>query len=106
MVTITAKDLMRNAVIAQGELGNGVFELESAYYFDPELVNADNLVLTQRVYVCAYKGKCYWLDLQTDSGVFKDVGWIYTEPRAGYEHIKDKDAFAFGMRPGVVVQKS
>ncbi len=106
MATIVVTDVMHNVVLAQRELGDGVFEQEGAYYFDPELVDMTHLVMTPRIYKCPYKGVCHWLDLETDSGTIKDVGWIYTEPREGYEHLRDRVGFAFGMRPGVMVQRT
>jgi len=64
-------------------------------------------VVTRRTYTCPYKGTCYWIDLVAPSGdVFRDVGWVYTQPRPGYEYIQDKIGFAFGMRSGVMVEKS
>lgn len=106
MATIVVTDVMHNHVLAQQTLGDGVFEHEGAYYFDRELVDMARLTVTPRIYKCPYKGICHWLDLDTESGPVKDVGWIYTDPREGYEFLQDKIGFAFGMRPGVMVQRT
>jgi uncharacterized protein (DUF427 family) len=105
MTTITVKDITRGEVLAQGEQDEDVILLEGAYYFLPEQVKQDNLVITNRTYKCAYKGLCYWLDLQGPNGVIRDVGWVYYKPEPKYDYIRDKFGFAFGMRPGVVVEK-
>lgn len=66
-----------------------------------------NLVVTKRTYTCPYKGLCYWIDLVAPNGdVFRDVAWVYTQPRPAYAYVQDKIGFAFGMRPGVTVDKS
>lgn len=61
--------------------------------------------MTDRTYTCPYKGTCHWIDLVSQHGTIRDVGWVYTEPNEKYEYIRDKIGFAFGMRPGVVVEK-
>ncbi len=106
MATIIVKDITRNEIVAQGDLKSDVIELEGAFYFEPQRVAANNMVITERTYTCPYKGVCQWIDLQTPDGVVRDVGWIYSQPRAGYEYLQDKLGFAFGMRPGIMVEKS
>jgi uncharacterized protein (DUF427 family) len=106
MTTIIVKDITRNEVVAQGELKVDVIEHEGSFYFTPDQVNADHLIITERIYKCPYKGVSHWVDLQTEDGVVPDVGWVYTNPRPGYEHFQDKFGFAFGMRPGICVEKS
>ncbi len=107
MTTVTVRDMTRDEVVAEGEVDHDVIPLEGCFYFGPDQVNQANLVVTQRIYTCPYKGICYWIDLVDASGrVFRDVAWVYTQPRPGYEYIKDKIGFAFGMRPGVSVARS
>ena len=105
MTTITVRDLTRDTIIAQGEEHADVLLLEGSYYFAPEQVDTEHLILTQRAYVCPYKGRCLYLDLHGPDGIIRDVGWIYTQPSPDYDYIRDKIAFAFGMRPGVAVLK-
>lgn len=105
MPTIRVRDVTRDHVVAEGSVEDGIIEHESSYYFDPGQVDMTHLVISARTYTCPYKGVCHWIDLQTDSGVIESVGWVYTQPRPGYEHIRDKIAFAYGMRPGIMVQK-
>ncbi|MBN2306106.1 MAG: DUF427 domain-containing protein [Anaerolineae bacterium] len=103
MTTVTVTDVTRGDILAQGE---DALLIEGGYYFDPEQVKQDHLVVSTRPYTCPYKGLMYWIDLQTPTGTIRDVAWVYTEPHAKYEHIRDKIAFAFGMRPGVMVEKT
>lgn len=105
MTTITVRDVMRDEIVAQGKQDRDVFLLEGAYYFEPEQVKQDHLIITNRTYVCVYKGLCQWIDLDTPEGIIQDVGWVYTLPDPKYEYIRDKIAFAFGIRPGIMVER-
>ncbi|NDJ75350.1 MAG: DUF427 domain-containing protein, partial [Chloroflexi bacterium] len=96
----------RNAILAEGEVDHTVLALEGAYYFDASQVDMANLVVSERTYTCPYKGLCHWIDLMSDTGVIRDVGWVYTKPDHAYEYIRDKVGFQFGMRPGVIVEKT
>jgi uncharacterized protein (DUF427 family) len=73
MTTITVKDITRGEVLAQGEQDEDAILLEGAYYFLPEQVKRDNLIISNRTYTCAYKGLCYWLDLQGPNGVIRNA---------------------------------
>jgi uncharacterized protein (DUF427 family) len=106
MTTITVKDVIHNEVLAQGTVDDGIIALEDGYYFAPEQVKRDNLIISPRTYTCPYKGVCYWIDLQGPAGIIRDVGWTYFKPDPNYEYIRDKLGFAFGMRPGVIVEKT
>ena len=106
MATITVKDITRNEVLAQGDEDDEIIALESAYYFAPEQVNCDHLIVSHRTYTCPYKGVCYWIDLQGPNNLIRNVGWTYFKPDPDYEYIRDKFGFAFGMRPGIVVEKT
>ncbi len=105
MTTITVRDVTRNEIVAQGKQDQNVILLEGSFYFAPDEVKRDHLIITQRTYTCAYKGICQWIDLDSCDGVIPNVGWVYTRPSAKYEYIRDKIAFAFGMRPGIVVER-
>ena len=80
MKTIIVKDITRQEVIAQGAQDDDVIALEGTFYFAPEHVKQDNLIISERTYTCPYKGKCYWIDLQGPGGVIRDVGWVYYAP--------------------------
>lgn len=93
--TITVEDTTRGTVIASAALGSGVIALEGYFYFAPELVNSENLVTSQRVYICPYKGTAYWVDLRTESGaLLPDVAWVYKDAKVGYEHIANMIGFS------------
>ncbi|MCD4685418.1 MAG: DUF427 domain-containing protein [Anaerolineae bacterium] len=77
MTTIIVKDITRNEVVAQGELKTDVIEQEGSFYFAPDQVKTEHLIVSERTYTCPYKGMCRWVDLQTADGVIRDVGWIY-----------------------------
>jgi uncharacterized protein (DUF427 family) len=105
MTTITVRDVTRNEVVARGELDETVLLLEGSFYFAPDDVKQEHLIITPRTYKCPYKGICQWIDLDSEDGIIQDVGWVCTRPSPKYEYIRDKIAFAFGMRPGVMVER-
>ncbi len=106
MTTITVTDRSRGEIIAQAELDKGVFGFEGNYYFDPDLVLMDHLVVTNRVYICPYKGRALWIDLQTNGGtIIKDVAWVYPDPKPGYTQIRGKIGFYDGTRAGTITKR-
>lgn len=105
MTIITVSDVTRRQVLAQGVQDEDVILLEGAYYFATDQVDMTDLIVTGRIYICPYKGKCHWIDLDSPHGLMRDVAWVYTEPNDRYDYIRDKIGFAFGMRPGVVVER-
>jgi uncharacterized protein (DUF427 family) len=105
MTSVKIVDKARNEDIAQAELDNGVIKFEGNYYFEANKVNMANLVVTDRIYVCPYKGNANWVDLQTDEGLLKDVAWIYQDPKPGYGQIKGHVGFYDGSRQGTVAVK-
>lgn len=102
---ITIEDATRQTPLATGELGKTVIVEEGSYYFDRAQVEMGNLQITDRLYTCPYKGVCNWIDLMGANGkVIKEVGWVYPNPKRGYEHIKDRIAFYPGIRTGTVAK--
>lgn len=102
---ITIEDTTRNRPLAQATLGEGVLVHEGSYYYAPELVDKAHLIVTDRIYTCPYKGICYWIDLRGSNGkIYKEVGWVYPNPKPGYEFIKDRIAFYPGIRSGTTVK--
>ncbi len=96
---ITIKNVYTNQVLASAEVDKGVRFFEGAWYFDAELVDMSQLVVTERTYVCPYKGVCYWIDLVGDTAV-EDVAFTYFEINAGYEFVHNRIAFYAGRREG------
>lgn len=84
--------------IATAVAGEAVQLFEGAWYFDKTAVDFTNLIITERTYICPYKGTCYWIDLQTENGRFADIGFTYFEVNPGYEFIQDKFGFYAGKR--------
>ena len=70
-----------------------VRQFEGNLYFAPGSVNAEHLVVTERIYTCPYKGVCYWVDLASPTDRAQNIAWIYREPKPGYEFIKDQWGF-------------
>jgi uncharacterized protein (DUF427 family) len=105
MTTITVRDVTRGEIVAQGEQDQDAILLEGSFYFEPDQVKQDHLIITVRTYTCPYKGTCQWIDLDSPDGIIQNVGWVYTRPSPKYEYIREKIAFAFGMRPGVMVER-
>ena len=55
MTTITVRDVTRDEIVAQGEQDQNVILLEGSFYFAPDDVKQDHLIITQRTYTCPYK---------------------------------------------------
>ncbi|NWG16491.1 MAG: DUF427 domain-containing protein [Chloroflexi bacterium] len=92
-MAVCIQERQNSSVIASGD-ESAVLEFEGAWYFMPEDVNMDYLRFSDRTYTCPYKGVCYWIDLELPSGQrAKNVGWVYRQPKAGYEFIKDRIGF-------------
>jgi uncharacterized protein (DUF427 family) len=106
MTTITIVDRIRTDKLAEAVVDQGVFKFEGNYYFAPDKVEMKNLVVTERLYSCPYKGLANWIDLQTADGVVKDVAWVYHNPKPGYTEIRGRIGFYDGTRPGTAAIKS
>jgi uncharacterized protein (DUF427 family) len=87
------------ARLARGAEPSGVFRFEGNWYFEASGVELQHLQVTERIYTCPYKGVCYWIDLVENGQTSQNVGWVYRQPKAGYEQIKDCIAFYAGKRP-------
>jgi uncharacterized protein (DUF427 family) len=103
---ITIKETEREAVLASAPEGEGVRLFEGAWYFDPDAVDATHLVVTDRTYVCPYKGTCYWIDLNMPDHKAENVGFVYFDVYSGYEFIKDQIAFYTGRREATYEETS
>jgi uncharacterized protein (DUF427 family) len=91
---LTIKERTTGNVIASGAENENVRVFEGNWYFKPELVNMDYLRVTERTYTCPYKGICYWIDIETPDGQHaQNVGWVYRQPKPGYEFIKGEIGF-------------
>jgi uncharacterized protein (DUF427 family) len=105
MTTVKILDNQSDQAIAQGSLDQNVLAFEGNYYFDPDNVDMGNLVVTERIYTCPYKGQAKWIDLQTPDGVIKDVAWVYLDPKPGYSQIKGRIGFYSVPRTGTSAVK-
>ena len=99
---ITIKARKTGEVLASGDEPQQVKRFEGNLYFDPTTVNHAILKVTERIYVCPYKGSCYWVDLENQDEQAKNVAWVYQQPKKGYEHIKDQYGFYAGTRAATV----
>lgn len=84
-VMITSR--AHGVVLASGQLGAEVIELEESYYFPPDQVDMRYFTVTERIYTCPYKGICYWIDIMADGMNAQNVAWVYPKPKRGYEQI-------------------
>ena len=101
VTTIRVEETANNEVIARGVVDDGVLILEGQYYFAPKHVDMNRLVVTDRVYICPYRGISYEIDLITSKGVIENIAWIYPEPKAGYEPIAGRIAFYATGHPAI-----
>lgn len=95
---ITIKETKNDAVLAAGRVGETVRLFEGAWYFAPEVVDMTHLVVTERTYICPYKGTCYWIDLNTPDHQAQNVAFTYFQVNLGYEFVQDKIGFYAGLR--------
>lgn len=79
--------------IASGIPDQTVQDFEGNWYFAPEAINMQYLKITDRTYTCSYKGTCFWVDLEAPEGKVTNIGWVYQNPKPGYEVIKDHIGF-------------
>jgi uncharacterized protein (DUF427 family) len=87
------------AVLAEADdrEGGAVLRYEGNLYFAPEAVKSDVLKVTERTYTCPYKGTCQWVDyVGPDGATVRDVAWVYPQPKAGHEPIRDRFGFYAG----------
>ncbi|MFQ6673157.1 MAG: DUF427 domain-containing protein [Fidelibacterota bacterium] len=94
---VTIKNASTGEIIASS---SNPLRFESYYYFDERDVNADLLVVSDRIYTCSYKGQCFWIDLRSsppeegNNGIVQEnVAWVYRTPQPGFEEIKGKIGF-------------
>ncbi len=94
-MTFTVRERTSTRLIASAQPeANAVLPFEGNWYYEQSKVDFTNLKVTERTYTCPYKGVCYWVDLETPEGTTaQNIGWIYRQPKPGYEQIKDKVAF-------------
>jgi uncharacterized protein (DUF427 family) len=102
MSTYTIKILGTNDILARASAD--VREVEGAWYFAADQVDMTHLHITQRTYTCPYKGVCYWIDLDAAHTRAQNVGWVYFDPKPGYEYIKGKIAFYARSTAGTEAQ--
>lgn len=91
--------------IAEGVDGQTAEVFEGNWYFDPDTVDMQHLVVTERTYTCPYKGTCFWIDLDSPEGKAQNIAWVYNQPKPGYEHIKDRIAFYARDTAGTTVER-
>lgn len=96
--TITIWDSQRHKQLARGLEEEQVQLFEGAWYFDETAVDMTHLTVTDRTYVCPYKGTCYWIDLDAPTHKAQNVAFVYFDVNSDYEFIKDKIGFYAGKR--------
>ncbi len=89
----TIKKRKDSDIVASGIPNETVQDFEGNWYFSPDVVKMEYLKVTDRTYTCPYKGVCYWIDLDAPEAHVTNIGWVYQNPKAGYEFIKDQIGF-------------
>lgn len=95
---ITIKASHYEQGLASGVAGEHVQLFEGAWYFARDRVDMTHLIVTDRTYICPYKGVCYWIDLDMGDRQAQNVAFTYFDVNPGYEFIQDKIAFYAGRR--------
>lgn len=96
--TIIIKERDTETVLASGQVNDDVCLFEGAWYFSPEVVDMEHLTVTDRTYICPYKGTCYWIDLNGPVHQARNVAFTYFEVNPGYEFVKNRIGFYAGSR--------
>jgi uncharacterized protein (DUF427 family) len=106
-MSLIVRERSTGQIIAQGDENKNVREFEGNWYFAPDVVDMTHLKVTERTYTCPYKGVCYWIDVETADGhVARNVGWVYQQPKPGYEFIKDQIGFYARNTAGTTVERT
>lgn len=103
---ITIRNNQSGTVLASGAEAQDVRLFEGAWYFDPNAVDMTHLIVTDRTYICPYKGTCYWIDLVTEASQAPNVAFTYFKVNPGYEFVKDQIGFYAGRREATVQETS
>ena len=74
-------------VLARAQHPDQVLALEGNWYFHPDAVNHAALQVSKRIYVCPYKGTCFWVDFRHGEHFVPDSAWVYPDPKPGYRKI-------------------
>mgnify|MGYP001295768083 CR=1 FL=1 len=95
------------SVIAEGNPAeNTAIVFEGNWYFDPAKVDMSALKVTERTYTCPYKGVCFWIDLDTPELQARNIGWVYNNPKPGFDMIKDRIGFYARDTSGTLAVRS
>ena len=105
-MTLVIKDRATGAIIASGRENDTALEFEGNWYFAPDAVNMDYLRITDRTYICPYKGMCYWIDVLSGGQHTRNVAWVYQNPKPGYEFIKDRIGFYARSTSGTTAERA
>lgn len=103
---ITIKDAKTGAVLASAAEMAGVLLFEGAWYFDRSQVDMTQLVVTEDIYVCPYKGSCYWINLEAPGHFAEHIGFTYFVTKPDYEFVRNKIAFYAGVREHTVEESA
>jgi uncharacterized protein (DUF427 family) len=101
---LIVKDSAAATIIASGIIGENALIHEDNWYFQPGSVQMDALIISDRTYNCPYKGICHWIDLKTSRTRAQNVGWVYRDPKPGYEQIKGMIGFYAKGKSGVLTE--
>jgi uncharacterized protein (DUF427 family) len=100
-MSVIIREKESSTPLAQAEVGPSLTRYEGNWYFDPAVVHAERLKVTDRTYTCPQKGTCNWVDyVGADGRTVKDVAWLYPQVKPGHEVIKGRYGFYAGSRGG------
>ncbi len=103
---IAIRDTFKNNVLANGIKNEQVEFFEGAWYFDQDVVDMTFLDVTNRTFVCPYKGTCYWIDLHLPNQTSDNVAFTYFDVNPGYEFIQNKIGFYAGKREATIQEST
>ena len=93
-----------NSILLQAS-GDQLQRIENNYYVDPELIDLSLFEVSDRIYNCPVKGRCFWVDLKTELGWVNDICWVYPETKKAYQQIAGWFGFYPSHRQYEIIEK-
>jgi uncharacterized protein (DUF427 family) len=107
IMALVVKERHTGSVIASAEENAGVRVFEGNWYYNQNNVDMQYLKVTNRVYTCPYKGRCYWIDVEAPDGTkAQNVAWTYFDVKPGYEFIQGEIGFYARPTSGTLIDRA
>ena len=94
-VPLRVRAVVDDRALADSRAAFRVLETAGApvYYLPPADIDLDRLRENDRRTVCEWKGVATYLDYVDGERTIPSIGWVYRDPKPGYDEIRDHVAF-------------